>query len=331
MTHTAGIAFARRWESSPSGSSGAGGGALTSLFPDEVGSLEDFPALLALALAARMHAWWRTRRRATGPTCPRGGDRQALPQATGRHGPGHGRHLSPLKPASGADRAHRPRSGGGARPTVTPGRESLLLAAASAKDARRRALLAGDRLGGLLPPGRAVGLRRCSRPRPPPSRSFDAGACSWSSWASARLGATGPETPRPRRRRLVRQGVMTELLNPKTALSSPSCPSSPPARPGRLQPGTGHASVALNRPVDLVVAASAGGALGPACLALPAAGVVGVALIALGGYAARRPASLGAARATPRALPRHPGAVRPPRPSSPSRAGGRSPSSGPGR
>ncbi len=71
-------------------------------------------------------------------------------------------------------------------------------------------------------------------------------------------------------------------------------------------------------------------------LGAPPASVVGVALIALGGYAAAadRAARLRASRARaprPRARPRRRGRCAPRRPSCPSRAGGRSPSSAPGR
>ena len=169
------------------------------------------------------------------------------------------------------------------------------------------------------------------------------------------------ETPRAHAGGAFRQGVMTELLNPKTALFFLTfLPQF--AQPERglvaLQLlALGTLSVALNSSADLVVAALGGRArsglrAGSRWVRRQRA-LSGVALIALGGYAAatdsrragggtlaladrrqagRRGAAGPVATARrPRARPRPPGRCGPRRPSSPIRAAGRSPSSGPAR
>ncbi len=110
----------------------------------------------------------------------------------------------------------------------------------------------------------------------------------------AGLRAPDVEAPRAAGGDAFRQGVLTELLNPKTALFFLTfLPQFVQPEQGPLAPqllALGCISVALNSTIDLVVAALAGRARG----GLRAGSrwvrrqraVSGVALIALGGYAA---------------------------------------------
>ena len=157
------------------------------------------------------------------------------------------------------------------------------------------------------------------------------------------LGLREPEaeTPRADGGGAFRQGVMTELLNPKTALffltflPQFAQPERGPVALQLLALGT-SAWRSTRRPTSSSrrSAAARAPACGPGRAGCAASGrcrawrsspsaATRPPRTALGGRAARAP--------RPPARPRHPGRCGPPRPSSPSRAGGRSPSSGPGR